>query len=207
MTEARLIKIDRNGSKHYEGYATCDRCGGSGYYAIGVVNGKPLLSPLDGGICYKCHGTGKVFKKWIERTPEYQANLDARRQAKREAEQAKREKELKEAEAKRQAREAELEALRKVSKHIGTVGDKVTTEATYVKMFSYDIPSFKGFGTDTIHVHMFKDSEGNVLVWKTTSFVEVEEGKAVILSGKVKEHSEYRGERQTVLTRCKVTEA
>jgi hypothetical protein len=28
----------------------CDRCGGKGYYAIGVLNGRPLLSPLDGGV-------------------------------------------------------------------------------------------------------------------------------------------------------------
>lgn len=207
MTEAKLIKIDRNGSKHYEGYTTCDRCGGTGYYAVAIVNGKPLLSPLDGGICYKCHGTGKVYKKWVERTPEYQAKLDARRQAKREAEQAKREKEAKEAEAKRAAREAEIKAKKAISKYVGTVGEKLNTEATYVNMFSYDIPSFKGFGTDTIHVHLFKDPEGNVIIWKTASFVDVEYGRNVEVRGTVKDHTEYKGERQTVLKRCKVKEA
>ena len=48
---AKLIKIDRNGSKHYEGMVTCDRCGGRGYYAIAMCNGQPVLSPLDAGVC------------------------------------------------------------------------------------------------------------------------------------------------------------
>ena len=77
---ATLIKIDRNGSKHYEGMVTCDRCGGKG--------GADQWN-YTGWTCYKCGGTGKIFSTWIERTPEYEAKLAERRRkahAKKEAE-------------------------------------------------------------------------------------------------------------------------
>lgn len=82
MANATLVKIDRNGSKHYEGMVTCDRCSGRGLFATGTVNGQLRITPVDSGICWKCHGVGKVFSKWIERTPEYQAKLDAKREEK-----------------------------------------------------------------------------------------------------------------------------
>ena len=84
--EATLVKIDRNGSKHFEGMVKCSRCGGSGMIIFAVVNGVPVPTIVDDGVCWKCNGSGKVLGKWIERTPEYQAKLDARRQAKWEAE-------------------------------------------------------------------------------------------------------------------------
>lgn len=66
---AELLKIDRNGSKHWRGERQCDRCGGRGYYAVGVHNGELVLAYPDDGICYKCGGRGKVIETWIERTP------------------------------------------------------------------------------------------------------------------------------------------
>lgn len=38
----------------------CDRCGGQGYYAVAVRNNQPVLSPLDGGVCWKCGGVGHI---------------------------------------------------------------------------------------------------------------------------------------------------
>lgn len=54
-------RTDRNGTRYFND-ATCDRCGGHGYYAMGVCNGQPVLSPHDGGVCYKCGGSGKSPK-------------------------------------------------------------------------------------------------------------------------------------------------
>ena len=91
---ATLIKIDRNGSKHYEGMIPCDRCGGQG--------GSDAWQ-YTGWTCYKCGGTGQVFSKWIERTPEYEAKLAERRRKRIEKklleeaesiEEAKRQREL-----------------------------------------------------------------------------------------------------------------
>ena len=81
---ANLIKIDRNGTKYYEGNVPCSRCGGEGLYFIGVCNGKPVPSPVDNGICFKCGGSGVEHSKWKEYTPEYQAKLDAKRKNNRQ---------------------------------------------------------------------------------------------------------------------------
>lgn len=206
--EAKLIKIDRNGSKHYEGMITCDRCGGSGIYAWCVCNGVIVPTIVDNGVCHKCGGAGKVKGKWIERTPEYQAKLDARRQAKldaeRAAQEAERAKREAEAKAEQEAREAQLRAQREISKHVGEIGERLSIKGTYQRSGSWEQKSFAGYGTVTMYVHTFKDADGNVFTWKTQNGISMEYGELVNLSGTVKEHAEYKGERQTVLTRCKV---
>ena len=216
--DAVLIKIDRNGSKHYEGWETCDRCGGQGYYAIGVLNGRPVLSPLDSGVCWKCHGAKWVKAKWIERTPEYQAKLDARRNAKREAERAKWEAEEAERKAQREAEEskrkaeeaaeeARIEAEKKISQWVGTEAEQLVTKATYLCSPYFERKSFYGYGTETIYIHTFKDDAGNKIVWKTGKGLTLEEGDVVELKGLVKKHDEYKGEKQTLLIYTKVKKA
>lgn len=215
---ARLIKIDRNGSKHYEGQVTCDRCYGKGYYAVGTLNGAPVLSPYDGGVCWKCGGTGTVLGKWIERTPEYQAKLDARREAKHKAEAEKRAKEQAEIQAREEAeraeREARIKAEKAISQYVGEVGKRITVKASYVGSASFEVNSFRGYGTETMYVHTFKDADGNKLIWKTSSSLGTwledgtwqkhEYGENVDITGTVKEHKEYRDEKQTALNRCKL---
>lgn len=206
--EAKLIKVDRNGSKHFEGMITCDRCGGSGIYAYCVCNGVIVPTIVDNGVCHKCGGAGKVKGKWIERTPEYQAKLDAKRQAKWEAEQARinAEWEAQQAaeKAEQERKEAELKAMREISKHVGKVGERLSIKGTYQKTGSWDQKSFAGYGTVTMYIHTFKDADGNVFTWKTQSAIGLEYGQCVDLTGTVKDHTEYKGERQTALSRCKV---
>lgn len=40
----------------------CDRCGGLGIIVARVENGKYIPIPVDGGVCYKCGGSGTVKK-------------------------------------------------------------------------------------------------------------------------------------------------
>ena len=111
--EPKLIKIDRNGSKHYEGYAKCDRCGGGGIYKWGaVINGSSQYA----GTCFKCLGEGKVYTSWIERTPEYQAKLDAKRKARQEKRRAEEEAKYQAEKARREAEQAAREAQRAAEK-------------------------------------------------------------------------------------------
>ena len=72
----KLVKVDRNGTKYYEGMARCGKCGGSGQY-------------LWFGVCFDCNGSGKVFETAKEYTPEYQAKLDerAKKRAEKKAEE------------------------------------------------------------------------------------------------------------------------
>lgn len=212
---AELIRTDRNGTKYYEGAVECDRCNGKGIYYIGVCNGQLVPSHVDQGVCFKCGGSGKVQGKWKEYTPEYAEKLEARRRAKAEAqakayaeEQAQREAERKakeEAERiERERQEAEEKARKAISQHVGEVGDKVDLDVVLEKRAWFDVPSFRGFGTDTMYVFTFRDEAGNALVWKTSSGLEIESGTKVRLTGTIKAHDEYMDEKQTVLTRCKV---
>ena len=61
---ATIVKVDEENKKAYI-RSVCDRCGGRGYYAIGTCNGQPVLSPVDGGVCYQCGGNG-VIEKWVK---------------------------------------------------------------------------------------------------------------------------------------------
>lgn len=210
--EAKLIKIDRNGSKHYEGLVRCDRCGGDGIYKWGaIINGE---RPQYAGTCYKCLGAGKVMSKWIERTPEYQEKLDAKRrakwaeiEAKAEAERAEREAAAAAERARREAEEARIKAEKAISQHVGQVGDKVEFKGTYVRSGSWEQKAFRGYGMDTMYIHTFKDADGNVFTWKTQRSFAFEYGENVVVKGTIKNHSEYKDEKQTELTRCKVTAA
>lgn len=212
---ATLIRIDRNGTKYYEGRIECDRCNGKGTYYIGVCNGKLVPSWVDNGVCFKCNGAGYTIGKWKEYAPEYEAKLEAKRRAKAEArakeyaeEQARIEAEKKakeEAERiERERAEAEEKAKKAISQYVGQVGDKVELDVILEKNAWFEIPSFRGFGTDTMHVYTFRDDNGNALVWKTSKGLGIENGSRVHIKGTVKDHSEYNDEKQTLLTRCKI---
>jgi hypothetical protein len=51
-------------------------------------------------------------------------------------------------------------------------------------------------------IYTFRDEAGNVYVWKTGQEYAWERGDRVAGKATVKEHSEYKGIKQTVLTRC-----
>lgn len=100
-----------------------------------------------------------------------------------------------------------------MSKHIGNIGDKISAQVKLVHEFEYTDYSFSYYGT-THNTYIMEDGEGNLYVWKTTSCMGtwdketgewdgIHRGDTLIITGKVKEHSEYKGVKQTVLTRCK----
>lgn len=103
------------------------------------------------------------------------------------------------------------------SQWVGEVKERIERVVTYLGRSSYERRSFSGYGTDIVNIHRFADDEGNLLVWKTTAYLErideegflafIEHGTRVTLRGTVKAHDEYRGTKQTVLSRCKVAEA
>ena len=199
--EKTLVKIDRNGSKHYEGMVVCDRCGG---------NGGSKAWAYTGWTCYKCGGTGKVFATWIERTEEYEAKLAERRKARHAKADAEREEKRKqyeaEQEAKRLAKEAEdarIKAQKAISQFVGTVGEKVSVDVTY--NYSAYFTTYIGWMEEMMYIHNFTDENGNVIVWKTTKGIgNVEPGTKIHLTGTVKDHGVYKDEKQTALIRCKI---
>ena len=271
--EAHLIRTDRNGTKYYGAWCRCGKCCGTG---------KVPFEP-DNGICYDCDGTGKVFETWVERTPEYEAKLEERRQ-KRLAKKLEQQPQilnewllkhsftadgdtyvflgdtfskkelLKELGAKfdysigwhidhkvegydfiklnikdiatdrydgyeitipkRDVEKLKAEELRKLNgtpepQHVGKVGEKLIRKVklAFTAIFETNFHA-KGYWTsNTNYLHKFVDEAGNVFVWKTTLFLDLDRNQEVIIKGTIKAHDEYDGVKQTVLTRCKFEEA
>lgn len=95
-----------------------------------------------------------------------------------------------------QRRAAERAAVNNA--HLGEVDKKLTVEATCAHIHAYET----GYGVSLI-ISFVTDS-GEMLIWKTSSGDAVQ-GTRYTVAGKVKAHDEYRGRKQTVLTRCKLT--
>lgn len=70
----KLIKIDRNGTKHFEEEVRCWKCQGRGRIRY--------FNYYRDGVCFDCDGKGYTIEKTKEYTPEYEAKLEARRAAK-----------------------------------------------------------------------------------------------------------------------------
>jgi superfamily I DNA/RNA helicase len=90
-------------------------------------------------------------------------------------------------------------APRAPSRHVGTLGKRQTFRLTVDRIFDTD----GQWGTT--HIHQMRDGDGNVFKWFTTS-EKLDAGKTYDVKGTVKNHETYRGEAQTILTRCVATE-
>ena len=205
----KLVRTDKNGTRYYEEECKCWKCGGTGtYYWGAVINGNPQYA----GMCYACQGSGVTVQTTKEYTPEHQAKLDkerAKREAKREEERQAREAERQakqEEQERRQAEwEAKIKAEKEASNYVGQVGDKVDMVVTYKFKAEYETQ----YGT--MHIFSMKDEAGNTLVWKTTGWLDPDndntnKGDKIRIKATIKEHNEYRDEKQTILTRVKVLE-
>lgn len=86
------------------------------------------------------------------------------------------------------------------SEYVGEIGERIEEVLTVTKALTFD----GYYGTSTMHI--MEDADGNVFVW-TTASKSFPEGKIMTLRGTIKDHREYKGTKQTILTRCKeVTE-
>ncbi|AGN30039.1 hypothetical protein VPFG_00034 [Vibrio phage nt-1] len=98
-------------------------------------------------------------------------------------------------------REAERKAELPESEHVGTVKKRenftVTLEKTIVS---------EGYYGDTF-IHRFRDAENNLIIWfgskrlRNNDDDRIEAGEEVTIKATVKEHSEFRDEKQTIVQR------
>lgn len=83
----------------------------------------------------------------------------------------------------------------KASEYVGKVGDRVTVNVKSVKLVT---------SWETIYGMTFiwkiTGEDGNIYIWKTGNSIE---DNCKSIKGTVKDHKEYRGVKQTELTRCK----
>lgn len=86
------------------------------------------------------------------------------------------------------------------SNWVGTVGQMLNAFVTLK-----DVHQFNGaFGLT--NVFTFKDEFDNSIVWITASAVNLKIGTSYSLRGTIKAHNEFRGDKQTMVSRCKCME-
>lgn len=98
-------------------------------------------------------------------------------------------------------RQAEKEAEAKAeaeSQYVGVVGDRLTVNTKSAEFLT----SWETMYGAT-YLYKFTDTDGNVFIWKASSPQDITKN-GLVIKGTVKEHSEFNGTKQTVLTRCKV---
>jgi hypothetical protein len=84
------------------------------------------------------------------------------------------------------------------SEYVGEIGDKLTNiAAVYKSAHGYsDAYGYK-------YIYTF-DINGNTLIWITTTSLTIPTNIPILLSGTIKTHKMYRGQKQTYLTRCSI---
>lgn len=79
----------------------------------------------------------------------------------------------------------------------GSVGERIDRTLTVIKI----VPIDGYFGSSNFY--LFTDADENKYCWNTAA-KQLELGSTYEVRGTVKEHQKYKGEQQTILTRCKV---
>jgi len=99
-------------------------------------------------------------------------------------------------------RRRELARARSRSRHQGHIGDEIEVVGLIEHLFAR--PSARrGSG----HHAVLHDLDGNRYRWWSSRPLPIEEHRAYRVSGRVTAHDEYRGEPETVLTRCRAVPA
>ena len=91
------------------------------------------------------------------------------------------------------------------SSHVGNVGDRIDVDIQSCRFVS-SFESYYGY----TYIYKFTDVSGNIYTWFASSPIcnncgESDLDNIIHIKGTVKDHTEYKGAKETVLTRCKVT--
>jgi hypothetical protein len=95
-------------------------------------------------------------------------------------------------------RRRELARARQRSRHQGRIGDELEVVALIEHVLARSSARW-----GHVHQAVLRDIDGNRYRWWSSRPLPVEEQRAYRLSGRVTAHGEHRGERETVLTRCR----
>jgi hypothetical protein len=92
------------------------------------------------------------------------------------------------------------ELVKASSSWVGEVGKRMTVTVTVERQNVFYRRDFTGYGEEAVYVTTMRTADGNAIVVKSPRF-SAEVGETLVLTATVKEHSEYRGERQTLVQR------
>lgn len=99
---------------------------------------------------------------------------------------------------KAEKKKKEAEKQNEMYHYYRNVDDKISLQGNLACVANYDTQ----FGT----MYVYKMIQSScIFVWKTSKYLGIDDsGKEAMITGKIKEQSEFRGVRQNILTRCKV---
>ena len=98
-------------------------------------------------------------------------------------------------------KENKKENEKEKSEYVGQIGEKVTCKVLSFETVTSWETSYDGYNLSTTYLYKFVTEKGNVIMWKTSKFIE---GECNTITGKIKELKEFNGVKQTFLTRCKI---
>ena len=94
-----------------------------------------------------------------------------------------------------------LEKVAKTSAHVGNVGDKIDFVGTAKCVGTWE--TSVNWMTLSMSKYVITDANGNQYVW-TTSSGYLDEDKELHIKAIIKDHTEYKGIKQTVIKNCRV---
>jgi hypothetical protein len=99
-----------------------------------------------------------------------------------------------------------LQAAKRASQWVGKTGDKLTLTVEVIVATEYERKKFNApWLTEWVGIRVLRDENGNTFKVVSTSFYP-KRGTKLVIAGKVKDHEEYKGEKQTVLNYVKIKE-
>lgn len=100
---------------------------------------------------------------------------------------------------KQEQKKLELEGLN--NEYLGQVGDKITFDIKNIKVL-YKVSTNYSYRGETSFVYRILTTTNNIVIWKTSTYLDVSDSKVWNLAkATIKKLNEYKGEKQTVVTR------
>ena len=135
---------------------------------------------------------GKLSPKQVDAVIKYQADTQARREAFTKA----------------------VEEQKARSAFLGVENERREFKLHVDKMVEIEVPKFNYYDSGIMRIFLMRDQDGNRVVYKTKSawYITlqdgicsfVHEGDDITIKGTIKAHTEYKGEKQTIIQRAKV---
>ena len=90
---------------------------------------------------------------------------------------------------------------RETTNFVGQVNDKINIKIKSFRVLYTKDNRVYGYNAPTSYVYEIIDDKGNVYIWDTPQLLE----GVIEITARIKKHNEYRGTRQTIITRGKIT--
>lgn len=116
--------------------------------------------------------------------------------------------------SRRAERQVAFDAQKALSAFVGTVGERKTFKLTVDKVLEIEVERFSYPYSNVMSIFLMRDEAGNRVIYKTKSSLclnigehsmYVKAGDKIEIKATIKSHEEYKGEKQTIVQRAKVT--